>query len=235
MLIPSLRQVYKLSPTANLRNSGDLGEIPREGLIFNPFDLEKTVESFLKVSLIRTPAVIGMGMVRWAVFEMDKFTQFSTSFKSLMQPGTQRNPVNYIGAGQLDNPCDLISLPDQDILTVTCINRGLFTFKFSTGELLRVVPPVGDEQFTGIAYEPKHKLYIVSALRHYHHWVLKLFDQRLKFRQEIPCPKDPPHVSNSWSLFPPSSLHMSSSSSLLRWGRCAGTAGSAHSPRAVSS
>ncbi len=174
----ALNEVYKMSPTS-LEERTKLGVLPKDGLIFAPLPLETTVKMFLK---------------------QDKFATFSCSFTALSKERRHlRVPCMYIGAGQLDDPSDLCAIPDKDLLVVSCIFKGLYCFNMSTAELLRVSrpPSSGDDQFVCVAYEAKHRLYLVSVLRHFCDWYIQMYDQRLQLRQEIPCPKDP-KVSNSW-------------------------------------
>uniref|UniRef100_A0A915HKS5 Uncharacterized protein n=1 Tax=Romanomermis culicivorax TaxID=13658 RepID=A0A915HKS5_ROMCU len=100
--------------SGRMTNRDDL--LPKHGKIFNPPTIEKMLDLCL---------------------ENGRFASFSTSMKTLRK--NQKNnpsgmiirqtpPVNYFGSGILDDPCDLCVIPERNIMLVTCVNGGIYSF-----------------------------------------------------------------------------------------------------------
>lgn len=175
-----LKEVYKLSP-ASLQCRANLGSLPKDGVIFNPLPLEKMVDLFL---------------------EMGRFSTFSVSMNTMKRRRTHQTPVNYLGAGILDDPCDLCVIPERKIVLVTCVNRGMYSFLINdstSDSTFRHYPTIEEnDQFAGIAYDSDNRYIITTVLRDYTQWIVQIYERRgMRLRAEIPCPTEP-RIHNSW-------------------------------------
>lgn len=176
-----LKEVYKLSP-ASLQGRAELGSLPKDGVIFNPLPLDKMVDLFL---------------------EMGRFSTFSVSMNTLKKRRSHQIPSNYLGAGILDDPCDLCVIPERKIVLVTCVNRGIYSFLMNADSgsdtTFRHYPPIEEnDQFAGIAYDSDNRYIVTTVLRDFQHWYVQIYERRgMRLRSEVPCPQEP-RIHNSW-------------------------------------
>ncbi|OUC48576.1 zinc finger, C3HC4 type [Trichinella nativa] len=174
-----LNEVYKMSPTS-LRARALLGQLPQTGVIFNPPPVDKAVSLFV---------------------ENGKFALFSISMNSMRKKPALRAPSAYIGAGLLDEPCDLCVNAHREAIHVTCVHKGLYTFLLNSesDELYLYQPLIqANDQCAGVAYDSVNRFVLTTVLRNFTDWIVQIYDSRhLKLQAEIACPKEP-KIANGW-------------------------------------
>uniref|UniRef100_A0A5S6R6C7 Uncharacterized protein n=1 Tax=Trichuris muris TaxID=70415 RepID=A0A5S6R6C7_TRIMR len=158
-----LSEVYKMSATS-LRSRAELGRLSQTGLIFNPPTVDKAVGMFV---------------------EHGKFASFSVSMNSLKKEPILRVPSTYIGAGLLDEPCDL------------CVNPYRGSVHRSCYEHPQPLQQAND-QCASIAYDPLSRFILTTVLRNFTDWFVQVYDGRhMRLQTEIACPKEP-LIANGW-------------------------------------
>ncbi|KRX95565.1 hypothetical protein T4E_2056 [Trichinella pseudospiralis] len=164
-----LNEVYKMSPTS-LRARALLGQLPQTGVIFNPPPVDKAVSLFV---------------------ENGKFALFSISMNSMRKKPALRVPSAYIGAGLLDEPCDLCVNAHREAIHVTCVHKGLYTFLLNSesDELYLYQPLIqANDQCAGVAYDSVNRFVLTTVLRNFTDWIVQIYDSRhLKLQAEIAC------------------------------------------------
>uniref|UniRef100_A0A5S6R5J1 RING-type domain-containing protein n=1 Tax=Trichuris muris TaxID=70415 RepID=A0A5S6R5J1_TRIMR len=174
-----LSEVYKMSATS-LRSRAELGRLSQTGLIFNPPTVDKAVGMFV---------------------EHGKFASFSVSMNSLKKEPMLRVPSTYIGAGLLDEPCDLCVNPYRGSVHVTNTHKGLYTFMLnSESDDMYLHQPLqqANDQCAGIAYDPLNRFILTTVLRNFTDWFVQVYDGRhMRLQTEIACPKEP-LIANGW-------------------------------------
>ncbi|CDW56770.1 hypothetical protein TTRE_0000505201 [Trichuris trichiura] len=167
-----LSEVYKMSATS-LRSRAELGRLSQTGLIFNPPTVDKAVGMFV---------------------EYGKFASFSVSMNSLKKEPMLRVPSTYIGAGLLDEPCDLCVNPYRGTVHVTSTHKGLYTDDMYLHQPLQQ----SNDQCASIAYDPLNRFVLTTVLRNFTDWIVQVYDGRhMRLQTEIPCPKEP-LIANGW-------------------------------------
>ncbi|KFD49361.1 hypothetical protein M513_09724 [Trichuris suis] len=174
-----LSEVYKMSATS-LRSRAELGRLSQTGLIFNPPTVDKAAGMFV---------------------EYGKFASFSVSMNSLKKEPMLRVPSTYIGAGLLDEPCDLCVNPYRGTVHVTSTHKGLYTFMLNAeSDDMYLHQPLqqANDQCASIAYDPLNRFVLTTVLRNFTDWIVQVYDGRhMRLQTEIPCPKEP-NIANGW-------------------------------------
>lgn len=173
--------LYELTKMSeSLTPDEELSALPKDGQIFNPLPLDKTVELFL---------------------QSGRFSTFANSIHTLSKRKRSQVPAEYWAAGALDDPCDLCAVVDRRLLFVACVRKGLVAFSLDDGAFVNHYPvTIEDDQLASVAYDPENRFLLTTVLRNFQEWYIQVYEiSTMRLRDEIPCPSEQgERVANSW-------------------------------------